>query len=116
MNPYKLRIRRQLHSSLREVAESHGMDQSEAVRRLLRQWRKSMEGVSRTEFLESATREDSTVIELDIPPHLRAGLGCKEICAIIAWGLSRPCNAPAPKLKLELEDAAHIMEDEGHGE
>jgi hypothetical protein len=116
MNPYKLRISRELHGALRDLADSHAMDVSEVVRRFLRQWRKAMPGIGWTKLREPATRDASTVLEIDIPPHLRVGLGCQDVCAIIAWGMSRPCNQPQPRIPFDLEDGRYVLEDESNGE
>jgi hypothetical protein len=70
-----------------------------------------MQGVGKTEFLKVPTLIDSDVVSLDLPHSLIVGLGGRDICAVIAWGLSRPCNPMAPKLKLYIDEEPYIIEE-----
>lgn len=122
MNPYKLRIRLGLHAKLQEFCDSHSsyhnrLELSEAIRKSVKMWRKADECKKPRidDFKDAATRDNSTVIEVDENPRgLFMGLGCKDICGIVAWMLSiTPMGRP---LNLYLDQGPHELEAEDHGE
>ena len=95
----KLRIPNELSADIARRAALLGMPQAEIVRRALRQYRVAC-GVMVSEFRETATRKDSTLHDIDIPPGLCGSLRGWELCAVVRWALDRTETEQVP---MELE-------------
>jgi len=98
----KLRIPNELNADIARRAGLLGMPQAEIVRRALRQYRVEC-GVVVADFRATATRDDSTPQDIDIPPGLCGSLRGWELCAVVRWALDRTETEQKP---LELEGEA----------
>jgi hypothetical protein len=100
----KLRIDRELHEQLRSLALRLGVSESEVVRRCLRYWlRNGRPRVATLESVKTATRDNSTVLGLDLPGWMMEALEPREIRAIIRWRLAG-IDAPAPAFQTNLRE------------
>jgi hypothetical protein len=105
MEHVPIRIPAELLQRIQHVAESHStpafpLSVSEAVRRIMRQWRAcKFPGAATTPVDRITHSGETTVTSLELDKWM-AAMPSGKIVLIIEWGLDRPCNQPAPRLDI----------------
>lgn len=125
----KLKVSRGLHGRMlrmKQLSRLPGGVTEVAARALRGYWNAAARGerVELRRFRECATRKDSTVLTLDLPPALVGGLSCADLRAVLAWrieeaerkagALPEPFVAPAVKVDIVAWDGDDVcVKDEG---
>ena len=112
----KVRVSRELHYRMKALAEACRIPVGEWGVRALRAFRRVLnDDVARVEALQSfdvATRTNSTVITLPVPPpgELAQGLTGRDVAAVLTWAANgaeerikrsgwKPCRVPEGELR-----------------
>jgi hypothetical protein len=104
MEHVPIRIPPAMLQRLQDVAESHSVPAleltvSEAVRRIMRQWRACKFPRDATNARAKVEGRETVVTSMALDKWM-ADMPNGEIIAIVEWGLDRPCNQPAPRLDI----------------
>jgi len=123
----KVRISAKLLQRLAHVVDSHStkkceLTMSEAVRMMMRQWRRCDRPIVTAS--PDYIGDENTVTSFEMAGWM-SNIPSGQIARVIEWGLDRPCNQPAPRLDIggdpfcwdQQNGMRHAVECEGnHGE
>ncbi len=95
----KLRIPNELRQEIEQACDECGFTVSEVICRALRKYYNHGGGAALSNYMQSATRDNSVPVEVNIPSHLRGALTSKAICAIVRWALEQRHPMPRPEIR-----------------